>query len=63
MGLGTAVGEDATGIPAYVRAVLQPSLGSLSEYTFVLADVRGRDPRHQRDLEHGDAGDLHAARA
>ena len=27
MGLGTAVGEEATGLPAYVRAVLQPSLG------------------------------------
>jgi sodium-dependent dicarboxylate transporter 2/3/5 len=37
MGLGTAVGEDATGLPQYVRAVLQPSLGNLSEYSFVLA--------------------------
>ena len=36
MALGTAVGEDATGIPEYVRTVLQPSMSGLSEYTFVL---------------------------
>lgn len=41
MALGTAVGEDATGIPAYVRAVLQPSLSGLSEYTFVLLMCAG----------------------
>lgn len=41
MGLGTAVGEEATGLPQYVRAVLQPSLGQLSEYTFVLAMCAG----------------------
>lgn len=41
MGLGTAVGEDVTGLPAYVRAVLQPSLGGLSEYTFVLVMCAG----------------------
>jgi sodium-dependent dicarboxylate transporter 2/3/5 len=35
MGLGTAVGEVDTGIPAYVQATLQPWLGHLSEYTFV----------------------------
>jgi solute carrier family 13 (sodium-dependent dicarboxylate transporter), member 2/3/5 len=36
MGLGTAVGEESTGLPEYVRAVLRPSLSYLSEYTFVL---------------------------
>ncbi len=36
MGLGTAVGEETTGLPEYIRAVLQPTLGQLSEYTFVL---------------------------
>ena len=36
MGLGTAVGEEATGLPGYFRAALQPSLGHLSEQTFVL---------------------------
>jgi len=41
MGLGTAVGEEATGLPQYVRAVLQPSLGQLSEYGFVLAMCGG----------------------
>jgi sodium-dependent dicarboxylate transporter 2/3/5 len=41
MGLGTAVGEEATGLPAYVRAILQPSLGQLSEYAFVLVMCAG----------------------
>lgn len=41
MALGTAVGEDATGIPAYVQSVLQPSLGQLSEYGFVLVMCAG----------------------
>jgi len=41
MGLGTAVGEDVTGVPEYVRVVLQPSLASLSEYSFVLAMCAG----------------------
>lgn len=41
MGLGTAVGEDATGLPAYVQATLQPSLGGLSEYGFVLVMCTG----------------------
>ena len=36
MGLGTAVGEEATGLPSYVRTALQPSLGQLSEHMFVL---------------------------
>lgn len=36
MGLGTAVGEDATGLPAFVREVIQPSIGDIHEYTFVL---------------------------
>ena len=37
MGLGSAVGEDATGLPAYMQAVLQPMLSGLSEYSLVLA--------------------------
>ena len=41
MGLGTAVGEEATGLPQYVGAVLQPTLGQLSEYTFVLVMCAG----------------------
>jgi solute carrier family 13 (sodium-dependent dicarboxylate transporter), member 2/3/5 len=41
MGLGTAVGEEVTGLPPYVRAVLQPSLASLSEYGFVLTMCGG----------------------
>jgi solute carrier family 13 (sodium-dependent dicarboxylate transporter), member 2/3/5 len=41
MGLGTAVGEEVTGLPQYVRAALQPSLGHLSEYTFVLVMCAG----------------------
>lgn len=41
MGLGTAVGEEATGLPEYIRAALQPSLGQLSEYTFVLVMCAG----------------------
>ncbi len=36
MGLGTAVGADDTGIPEYVKTSLGPSLGHLSEYSFVL---------------------------
>ena len=36
MGLGTAVGEEATGLPSYFRTALQPSLGQLSEHMFVL---------------------------
>ncbi len=35
MGLGTAVGEDATGVAAYMRAAVEPLLGGLSEYGFV----------------------------
>lgn len=41
MGLGTAVGEEATGLPAFVKAALQPSLGQLSEMTFVLVMCAG----------------------
>ncbi len=41
MGLGTAVGEEATGLPAYVRTVLQPSLVHLSEPMFVLSMCAG----------------------
>lgn len=41
MGLGTAVGEEATGLPEYVRTVLGPSLGHLSEYSFVLLITLG----------------------
>ena len=41
MGLGTAVGADSTGLPAYVRTVLQPSLTGLSEPWFVLAMCAG----------------------
>ena len=41
MGLGTAVGEEVTGLPEYIRAALQPSLGQLSEYTFVLIMCAG----------------------
>lgn len=41
MGLGTAVGEDVTGLPHYVRAMLQPALGGLSEYMFVLVMCTG----------------------
>lgn len=41
MGLGTAVGEEATGLPEYIRAVLQPTLGQLSEYAFVLVMCAG----------------------
>jgi solute carrier family 13 (sodium-dependent dicarboxylate transporter), member 2/3/5 len=36
MGLGTAIGTEDTGIPAFAKAALSPSLGQLSEYTFVL---------------------------
>lgn len=36
MGLGTAVGAEDTGIPDYVKGALGPSLGELSEYSFVL---------------------------
>jgi sodium-dependent dicarboxylate transporter 2/3/5 len=41
MGLGTAVGEEATGLPGYVRTILQPSLGQLSEGPFVLVMSAG----------------------
>lgn len=41
MGLGTAVGEEVTGLPEYVRGALQPSLGQLSEYMFVLVMCAG----------------------
>lgn len=41
MGLGTAVGEEATGLPQYVRAALEPTLGQLSEGAFVLAMCGG----------------------
>ena len=41
MGLGTAVGDEATGLPAYVRTVLQPSLTGLSEPWFVLSMCAG----------------------
>lgn len=41
MGLGTAVGEEATGLPEFIRAALQPTLGQLSEYTFVLVMCAG----------------------
>lgn len=37
MGLGTAVGEDATGVASYMRAAVEPLLGGLSEYGFVFA--------------------------
>jgi sodium-dependent dicarboxylate transporter 2/3/5 len=37
MGLGTAVGEDATGVAAFMRAAVEPMLGRLSEYGFVFA--------------------------
>jgi sodium-dependent dicarboxylate transporter 2/3/5 len=37
MALGTAVGEEATGVPAYVTEALRPVLGTLSETMFVLA--------------------------
>lgn len=36
MALGTAVGEEATGVPAYVTQALRPILGQLSETLFVL---------------------------
>ncbi len=36
MGIGNAVGDEATGLPAYIRAVLQPVLGDISESGFVL---------------------------
>lgn len=35
MGLGNAVGEDATGVAAFMRAAVEPVLGGLSEYAFV----------------------------
>jgi len=41
MGLGTAVGEDATGLPQFVQSALQPSLGQLSEMMFVLVMCAG----------------------
>lgn len=36
MALGTAVGEEATGVPAYVTQALRPVLGQLPETLFVL---------------------------
>lgn len=41
MGLGTAVGEEVTGLPAYIRSGLQPWLGGLSEQMFVLVLCTG----------------------
>lgn len=41
MGIGNAVGEDITGIPAYVRIAIEPLLSGLSEYTFVLVMALG----------------------
>lgn len=41
MGIGNAVGEDVTGIPAYVRVAIEPFLSGLSEYQFVLVMVVG----------------------
>lgn len=41
MGLGTAVGEEVTGLPSFVRAALEPSLGQLSERVFVLVMCAG----------------------
>jgi sodium-dependent dicarboxylate transporter 2/3/5 len=35
MGLGNAVGEDATGVAAFMRATVEPMLGGLSEYGLV----------------------------
>ncbi|HEY8551623.1 MAG TPA: SLC13 family permease [Vicinamibacterales bacterium] len=37
MGLGTAVGEEVTGVGAFVRTAVEPWLAGLSEYAFVLA--------------------------
>lgn len=35
MGLGNAVGDDGTGVAAFMRAAVEPVLGGLSEYAFV----------------------------
>lgn len=36
MAIGGAVGAESTGVPAFMKAVLEPYLGGLSEYVFVL---------------------------
>ncbi len=41
MSLGAAVGADDTGIPAFLRDALEPSLVGLSEYVFVFVLVLG----------------------